>query len=203
MNTKDKEMQRTSELALVPSNIQVVAIAARFRWNPETVIARIEECLPSKIEQQIYLEVAHDFGIQPESFSVILREFLGQKQIMLQDMGEKGASKEIFDYLLQALDLLNQDRTDWDFRISVEIAAKLARIFGDDALNVITDVHNNLDEIQYIMHWQFGYRKAMHCALRHIIAQEEHGPTYISYDVLSYFTKEYQIQEWGLDEYDD
>ena len=64
-------------LALVPTNPRVKAIAFRFRWRVETVIARVARVLPSVMEQRLYLHVASAFRIHPETIRKLLDVFLG------------------------------------------------------------------------------------------------------------------------------
>lgn len=57
----------SDRLALVPTNPRVKAIAFRFRWQVDTLIARVQGALAAPTEQQLYLQVGGSFRVHPET----------------------------------------------------------------------------------------------------------------------------------------
>lgn len=190
MNAEDSRLleEINAVTALVPSDPRVITVARRFGWRPTTVIARITQALPAVTERQLYLEVAKDYGMRPESFAIIIRNYLGARELTSQDLEERGVAKELVNFLLQTLSILSEDKEEWDIRIGTKIAARLATQFGDDAITVIDGIYANIDEITELMGWTgISDRKIMRMAIAHILETAETGSNRGGWDVMSYF----------------
>ena len=151
------EGNRTIIHALVPSNQYVQAIAKRFKWKPETLIARVEKALPSVVEQQIYLRLGADFQIHPESLAKLLREYLGSYELKPEDFFNKKVGEnlvmnkfaDVAEFLEGALNLINKVSIEYSgFSISMRSAAVLVDAYGPDgAENLIDSIASRLDEV--------------------------------------------------------
>ncbi len=144
-------------LALVPTDKRVVAVAVSLRWAPETLIARLESALPAKIEQQYYLLMAPDLGLQPESFAKLLRIGLGERELEAYDLEDKVVGTNmVFNrvsgltgFLGDALTLLGKIVGDFkDIGLSMETAGRLALAYGAHSEAVISDVLENVEAIR-------------------------------------------------------
>lgn len=134
--------------SLVPSNPKVQAIAQRFRWSPEALIKRIQSALPAIVEQQIYLQVAKDLRMQPESLAKILRAYLGTQELQVADLedyvvGENLIANritDVADFLAGVFNLVNKVDSDFhEFGISMQDAAQLVIQYGADGAEAAID----------------------------------------------------------------
>lgn len=140
---------------LVIHNPKVVSIAERLHWKPVTAIRRIKSALPSPLEQQIYLSVATDFGILPESMAKLLRIYLGNKHLMLEDLEFKEVGNnlcysnfnEFSIFLSECLNLLKIITNEYSvLGLSIEQAGRMVLHYGtDDPEMLIELVDNNLE----------------------------------------------------------
>jgi hypothetical protein len=147
---------RDEQYALVPSSPMVQSIAHRFRWRPETTIARIKRALPSVLEQQIYLAIAPragESGILPESMAKLLRLFLGHQELQLQDIAPGSPGRMRFtlfaEFLGDCINLLKIVTKEYTaFSLSIENAGMIVLHYGkDDPERLIEMVDCNLEEM--------------------------------------------------------
>ena len=89
-------IQHANEQGLTISNPVVVAIAQRLRVNTPRFIERTQECLPTVVEQQFYLALAADQAMKPETFSRVLRMFVGDRNLRPQDLDRRETAPNIF-----------------------------------------------------------------------------------------------------------
>jgi len=142
---------------LVPQNRKVKRLARRLRWRPETAVERIKRALPAPVEQQIYLDVAADFGLLPESMAKLLRFFMGEEELDAEDMdfhsiGENlVASKfaEFAEFLRECLHLLKVVAQEYSsFSLTIEHAAVIVKHYGVDEPELLIEmIDGNLEEL--------------------------------------------------------
>ena len=145
------------EFALVPTNSRVQAVARTMRWWAETTIAQIEKNLPAPMEQALYLVLAPEFRLRPGSLKILLREFLGERELQRTDLARREAGPnlilsrfaEVRDFLQATLSLVDKASLDYvETGISMRDAARLVIAFGDHAEEVIDSLSANLGEIK-------------------------------------------------------
>ena len=154
---------------LVPTEPSVTAIAKRFNWRPETLIARIERALPAPVEQELFLTLTShmDIGITPEKFSNLLR-MATSAPLRIEDLQQRivgpnlAISKidNIGDFLQAALELLGKLTNDLEVSLSVDQAGKLALVFGESALPLIEQIHEKQEIIARKLNYGRGYQFA-------------------------------------------
>lgn len=172
--------------AITVADPRVATVAHNFGWKPNTVLARIKRALPSVVEQQLYLDLAGDFKIQPESFGKILSGFIGERELSIHDLGPKGIAREVIEHLLQTLNLIQLDRAEWGIRLSMDMASSLANNFGEYAAEMVGEVDSHIHEICEVMGWNKKNPSVRNRALRHILKQQDAGFT-TRVDILEYF----------------
>lgn len=146
----------TDPLALVPSNPAVLQIGSRLRWKPTTVVSRVQKALPSTFEQSLYLLLAKDFGIQPESLAKILDTYYGSRGFIAADMLERrkvgpelysdtfAQFVEFFETCMYLMRLVTDEIGT--SVLSMELAAELVVAYGDqEAEQLVESFCNNLD----------------------------------------------------------
>lgn len=177
-----------SKLEVTISDPRVITLSDRWGWKPQTVVERVKESLPAPIEQQAYLELASGFGIQPESFAKILRGYLGDRELAMYDLDTaKGIATEVFTYVLQTMDLIHQDRKEWEIGLSIKTATKLVMLFGEKAVEVVDDIFIHASDICQLKGWQVDDHKTAALALNYIIEREDEGFVSRADDILAYF----------------
>ncbi len=154
---KTKTLAPIQEYALVPANPRVQKLATRLHWKPQTAIARIQRALPALIEQQIYLALAGDFGILPESMAKLLRLYLGHKELEIEDLNPRLVGRNIthsrFDsfaeFLRECMNLLRIISREYSaFSLSVEQAGFIVLHYGTDNPELLIEmVDTNLEEM--------------------------------------------------------
>jgi hypothetical protein len=146
----------TDPLALVPSNPAVIQIGSRLHWKPGTVISRVQNALATPFEQSLYLLVAKDFGIQPESLAKILNTYYGSRDFIASDMLERrkvGSEMysdtfaqfiEFFESCMYLVRLVSEELGI--SLLGMELAAELVVAYGDqEAEQLVESVCNKLD----------------------------------------------------------
>lgn len=157
----DKQIIVSEEYALIPSNQRVISIANKLNWRPTTLINRVKSALPATLEQQIYITIAKDFSIFPESLAKLLRKYLGYKELQLSDLKpssvDKNISYSVFnsfsEYLRECLNLLKIVNKEYSgFSISIEYAADIVLAYGNENPEVLIEmIDTNLDEMCYVL----------------------------------------------------
>jgi len=153
----NRSLTNIEEHALVPSNPMVQRLARRLHWKPQTAIARIERALPAFVEQQIYLALAGDFSILPESMAKLLRMYLGHQELQLEDLSPNFVGKNVIssrfssfaEFLRESLNLLKIISKEYSaFSLSVEQAGFIVLHYGTDNPELLIEmVDNNLEEM--------------------------------------------------------
>ncbi|MBA3733265.1 hypothetical protein H0W91_02720 [Patescibacteria group bacterium] len=143
--------------ALVPTNPSVMKLAKRLRWSPERAIIRIQRALPALFEQQIYLELASDFGILPESMAKLLRFYMGEEELDLEDLEFRQAGNNLVtskfvdfaEFLRECLNLLKIVAKEFtSFSLTVNHAAMIVYHYGTDQPELLIEmVDGNLEEL--------------------------------------------------------
>ena len=140
---------------LVPSNPRVRSIAYKMRWSVDTVIRRVENALTSPVEQQIYLQVALEYRIHPESLKKMLDIFRGDHDLQPSDLQQlqvgpnlvKSKFDEITLKVEQALLLIDKTSDTSDYIMSMACAAQLVEAYGDYAEEVVAQIINNMGSV--------------------------------------------------------
>lgn len=141
--------------SLEPTNLRVRGIAYKMRWNPETVVRRVQNALPAPVEQQVYLEVALGFRIQPESLRTMLDVFRESDPLRDADRDwvtvgpdmVKSRFTDIVDKIEQALLLVDKTSDASEYMMSMESAAQLVEAYGDHAENVLGQIIENMGDV--------------------------------------------------------
>lgn len=149
----------TDKTALVPTNPRVANIAFRLRWNAETVIRRVENALPSKVEQQLYLRVAGGYRIHPESLAKLLQVFRGEQELQSADLEQKSIGEHLvssrFDEILEkvehALAILDKSADSAEYMMSVHNAAVLVEHYGEHSLDMLGEIIENVATVAELL----------------------------------------------------
>jgi len=153
----EKTLTVREQYSLVPSNISVIKVARRLRWTPERAVIRIQRALPAVMEQQIYLAIASDFGILPESMAKLMRLYLGYQELRLEDLNPHSVGENLrsskfstfAEYLRECLNLLKIVSKEYsEFSITIEHAGMIVLHYGTDRPELLIEmVDVNLEEI--------------------------------------------------------
>ncbi len=152
-------IQHANEQGLTISNPVVVAIAQRLRVNTPRFIERTQECLPTVVEQQFYLALAADQAMKPETFSRVLRMFVGDRNLGPQDLDRRETSPNIFasrfdniaDFVIGVVELCNKEQKELGgYQVSFNSAAKLLLEYGsvENVEAVIDSIIADLGDVQ-------------------------------------------------------
>jgi hypothetical protein len=142
--------------ALVPTNPTVVSLSRAFKWNPETVIARVQRALPVQFEQQIYLAVAESFRIHPESLAKLLLIYRGSKPLSITDLERRELGKNVVsnsfgdfsDFFEACMHLVKIVSKEYEaFGLSMDLAAHIVLTFGVNHPEALIEmIDTNLEE---------------------------------------------------------
>lgn len=145
------------EFGLVPTNPKIVSLSTRWNWRPQTLIRRIESALPAPMEQQLYLTVANDFRIRPESVAKLLRMFLGRNALTIDDLNPVQVEANIYfsrirafsEFLRECLNLLRIVVYEYDgLTLTIEQAGQIVLCYGTENPELIIElIDNNLDAL--------------------------------------------------------
>jgi hypothetical protein len=147
---------RDEQTALTIYNPTVQSISCHLRWRPETTVARIKRALPAILEQQIYLALAPqtgESGILPESLAKLLRLYLGDQELQLEDLDPRSLWKTRFnsfrEFLGDCINLLKIITKEYyAFSLTITDAGMIVLHYGnDDPERLIEMVDNNLEAI--------------------------------------------------------
>jgi len=140
---------------LTTTNLRVRGIAYKMHWSAETVIRRVENSLPSPVEQQVYLEVGLGYRIHPESLKKMLDVF--REGDDLRDVDRdwfsvgpnmiKSRFNDVVEKVEQALLLIDKTSDAADYMMSMESAAHLVEAYGDHAEVVLSEIVENLFDV--------------------------------------------------------
>ncbi len=171
--TKSKALAVIPQYALVPSNPNIQALAKHLRWTPERAIIRIQRALPAVMEQQVYLAIASDFGLLPESMAKLLRLYLGQTELKLDDLKPHPVGENLvyskFDsfaeFLRECLNLLKIVTKEYTaFSMNIEHAGLIVLHYGTDHPESLVEmVDINLEEMCDVLGIsnEYSYSKRM------------------------------------------
>ena len=147
--------------ALVPTNPRVKSIAFRLRWHVDTVIQRVEDALPSPVEQQLYLAVAGGFRIHPESLRKLLDVFLDGDNLRESDLQQVTIGPHLVvsrfdqtvDKIQSALSLLDKTSDTMAAScLSMTVVARLVEVYGDSAEEIVGSVIENSEYVADRLH---------------------------------------------------
>lgn len=175
----------TNSIMVTPLSVEdpsVEAVAKHFHWKPETLIDRIEKCLPSKIEQYLYLSITTDFHIRPESFRTLIRMLLGERELTHEDlkvrkMGNNLVSSRILDltnFIENALFIAGKLATcSPEIGLSMEQAAKLTLLYGEYAEVILDAIMSDITEVGRRMGVRGSDKKIVSLAVLRLIEHTE------------------------------
>ncbi|HEY4515257.1 MAG TPA: hypothetical protein VJJ22_03845 [Candidatus Paceibacterota bacterium] len=185
---QDLTVVQKNHLALTEPS--VLAVAKRFGWKPETLLARLEKALPAVIEQTLFITLTShmDAGITPEKFAELLR-MLSSMPIRIDDLRKVAVGPNmaiskidhIGDYLQAALELLGKLTGDTNVNLTVNQAGRLALAFGDSAFELIDQISEHQQEIaEYLNYNKDNYTFAIlaYDAVERLLQHVESGRTH-------------------------
>ena len=140
---------------LKASNPVVHSLAIKLNWKPETVVRRVSTALSEKFEQQVYLSVATQFSIHPESMAKLLVIYRGDTPLTASSLerrkiGENLLSNsfgEFIEYLEECMNLIRIVTAEHQaFSMSMELAGIIVSTYGKESERFIEMVDSNLDD---------------------------------------------------------
>lgn len=204
-NREGLELSRVKTQLLHPNNKFVRKASLSFGWKPETVLSRMERALPSVLEQVLYLRVGVDFRLLPETFSKILREYLGVRELQLVDLKPLGTTESKFDetvrFLASVLSILDKESLDYPGSgLSTLVATRIAKRYGPDHVIYILDsVMTNLDAIREFLGFRSASDERMFGIAMSFLAyaiMDDDNASWDDLSVMEYFENPSRIQEW-------
>ncbi len=141
--------------SLGPENPRIRGLAFKWRWKVETVIRRVEDALPSKIERMIYVDLAVGYRIHPESLRKLLDIFRGDNHLTASDLEKRSVGlnlvkskfDDVVDKVEQALLLVDKTSDSASYMMSMESAARLVEVYGDQAEEVLGQIVENVSDV--------------------------------------------------------
>lgn len=148
-------LARNTQQALIFATPRILTIGLGLNWKPSTLIRRVKEALSSPVEQQLYLHVAGSCHIHPESMAKLLGIFRGSDELCESDLEQRQVGEnlftsrfdEIIDKVEAALSLVNKATDNADYPMSMEQAASLVEIYGEDAEYAFGIIVDNVGEV--------------------------------------------------------
>lgn len=152
-------LEKVAQFALVETNPKVLDLSAKFRWRPTTVITRIQRALPAVVEQQIYLTVGPKYRIRPDSLKTILRTYLGQRELRIEDLAENIAFfNQVDEYLDNVFEVVDKTSLQYTHHLSMLNASKFVIRYGEHSEEIIDSISTHASEISAILHIHTPYR---------------------------------------------
>ncbi len=194
-----RDLVRPDSGQLTVASPQVVAVARSLRWRPPVLLRRLQEALPAPVEQRVYLAVAGEMSMHPETFGKLLRTFLGGQTLQPVDLQERVVGKnlvtsriaEVGDYLESALALLGKIQAGVDgISISAQSAGKLAMAYGEYAVDIVGQIVEGVEEIREALGIgpEVPRKSVVGVAIRHITNHaHDSGCTPLTLNVLEFF----------------
>ncbi len=204
-NREALELSRVKTQLLHPNNKFVRKAGLSFGWKPETVLSRMERALPSVLEQILYLRVGVDFRLMPETFSKILREYLGVRELQLVDLKPLGNTESKFDetvrFLASVLSILDKESLDYPGSgVSTLVATRIAKRYGPDhVIHILDSVMTNLDAIREFLGFRSASDDRMFGIAMSFLAyaiMDDDNASWDDLSVMEYFENPSRIQEW-------
>ena len=136
---------------------QILAVAQAFNMAPQKLLVRVKNCLPAVFEQHVYLEVAHDFRIHPETMAKILAVYragrpLSESDLERRPVGQNTVSNtfgdfaDFFECVMNFIKLIPKEYPG--FAVGAELAADIVVAYGKESPErVIEMIAANLDEM--------------------------------------------------------
>lgn len=144
----------TYELAV--TNQEVVKAASLLKWKPETIVRRVKKALPTIIHQQVYLALAADFRIHPESLAKLIDYYLGENGLKVEDLEPRSVGSNLVtskfslftEFLSECFSLLRLVAEDYtELGMSLMNVAEIVQHYGTfEPQRVIELADHHLDE---------------------------------------------------------
>ncbi len=177
--------------ALETANVVVQAIATNKGWLPETLIRRVKNALPARVEQILYLRLAESTGYHPESVAKMLRGILGSHELQARDMLDVALGENLsINRFAETLDLLveivamTRSLREMYGSLSIDDATSLAKAYGPDHVEVIADsvsryLSSNFDveseqRLSMALHW-LVFEGFVYCESRGVPYPQDFG----------------------------
>jgi len=134
---------------VVPTNPTVRGLASRWRWQPTTVIARIEENLPVLLQRKMFLVISEDWplGMRPDTFAKVLEIIVSNRDIPRDRIEEVGRKLE---HICSVFDTCKENEVN----IGWLTVAELVSAYGEDTEKMVELI---IDEAFFISE-QLGLR---------------------------------------------
>lgn len=151
---------------LTATTPQVAKVAKVFNWKPEKLLVRVQRALPALFEQHIYLAVAGNVRIHPESLAKILEVYRGSKPLSEGDLERRPLGKNVVsnsfgdfsDFFEACINLVKVVTKEYEaFGITMHFAAEIVSAYGPgQPEQVIEMIDTNLDECCEYFHVKSG-----------------------------------------------
>jgi DNA-binding transcriptional regulator YhcF (GntR family) len=191
---KSTNIEQQMETSLTIDNPKVRQVAEQLGWSPLTVVTRTQKALESQLEREIYLEIAIERSMEPETANKIFRSLFDQQLLQISDLkdrivGENLKTNKLWklgDFLDQVLQLMT------DYNISTQDACSIVHAYGDNVEIVLNSINVHIEF--FAERFKIEYEsdaKAMGIALA-VLADtiipfcESEGVPYF-FDVVDYF----------------
>lgn len=141
-------LQPIEQKGLVIGNPVINKLARRFHWKPETVIARIKTALPAPVEQELFLAVGAENRMRPISLRIILRAYLGSRELQMYDLeGDNTLFDEVVSYLENVFDIIDKTSLEYEgLSLGMYTVSQLVIAYGDHTEEIIASVESSLAE---------------------------------------------------------
>lgn len=155
-------------------------LAKHFGWKTTTITRRVQDALPARLEQAVYLTLAREMEWRgfPETFRDMLRYFTGGVELSVdrladrhfnmrgERISEDQARKEgslmtntgerILESVSLAMELSNWAK-DEGYTLPARDIVRLVHAYGEQAENILGMIGESLEEIRDT----FGWKKAL------------------------------------------
>ncbi len=213
--TKQEALERKIAEALAPHNPALQLVAKKLHLKPETLIGHIKRDLPAPVEQYVYLQLARDFSIRPETLKKILREILGDQVIQVGHLDQRKVGENlairpidrIAEKIEAALNFLHKLSIDYQgLRLGSTRIAQLISVYDiEDAEALVDSIVSNLCLVRERLHMSNkSDNKVIRAGIYFCIECIENDPTLSNItDIRSFFEdqddlmRRFILQEMG------
>lgn len=148
---------QVGELTVNTPQLQALTIALGLT-SPQYLLVRIQSVLPAKFEQQLYLTVAEDYALPPESFAKVLRAVVPNRTLIASDFLPKKVGKNlaitrekvVLDFLNSCMLILGKVFDDYSrvFSMNMEDAVLLVQAYGEQSEDILESMMTNVDRLR-------------------------------------------------------
>lgn len=166
-------------------------LAQHFGWKTTTVARRIQEALPARLEQAVYLTLTREMEWRgfPETFRDILRYFTGGAELSIQQLQDRhfdmqgrrisevqaresgslmtNTGERILESVSMVMELSNWAKAE-GYTLSSQDLARLVHAYGDQAEYILGMIGEHLEEIRDTFRWKQPLPVVMHIVVRRV-----------------------------------